>query len=92
MIRDLLSIVGGIVVGVVVYQILKEVVRAFRQGRRLAWVYARASGKRKPSLKWVLKSARNEFCSSYDWVTVSVWKVPHNPGKPIRRAWEFGRY
>jgi hypothetical protein len=87
MIRNILAMIGGAVVGVVIYQVAKEGVRAFRQGRRLAWVYARASGKRKPPLKWVLKSAVHEFCSSYDSTTVSVWKVPHNPGKPIRRAW-----
>lgn len=80
------ALIGIAVVGGVLYQILKEAVRAFRQGRRLAYVYARTQGDRKPPIRWILKSAMHDFCSSYDWTTVSSWKVPHNPSKPIRRS------
>jgi len=81
-----LALIGGAVVGTILYQILKEAVRAFRQGRRLAYVYARARGDRRPPAKWILKMAMHDFCSSYDWTTISSWKVPHNPSRPIRRA------
>lgn len=80
------ALIGAAVVAVILYQILKEAVRAFRQGRRLAYVYARRQGERRPPVRWIVKSAMNDFCSSYDWTTVSSWKVPHNPSKPIRRA------
>lgn len=82
-----LALIGAIVVGIVLYQVLKEAVRAFRQGRRLAYVYARSQGDRRPPLRWIVKSAMNDFCSSYDWTTVSSWKLPHNPSQPIRRAY-----
>jgi hypothetical protein len=85
-IRDTLALIGGIVVGVVLYQFLKEAIRAFRQGRRLAYVYARSRGDRRPPLKWIFKLAAHDFCSSYTTTEISVWTVPHNPGKPIRRS------
>ncbi|NTF18049.1 hypothetical protein G6L37_06500 [Agrobacterium rubi] len=81
------ALIGGAVVGLLVYQLLKETVRAFRQGKRLAYVYARSRGERRPPLKWLWKMILHEFCSSYDWTTVSSWKVPHNPSQPIRRAY-----
>ena len=80
------AFIGGAMVGVLTYQVLKEAVRAFRQGRRLAYVYARSRGGRKPQAKWIWKMTLHDFCSSYDWTTVSSWKVPHDPSKPIRRA------
>jgi uncharacterized membrane-anchored protein YhcB (DUF1043 family) len=46
-IRDVLALIGGAVVGIVIYQVLKEAFRAFRQGRRLAYVYARTRGDRR---------------------------------------------
>jgi hypothetical protein len=85
-IRDVLALIGGAVVGIVIYQVLKEAFRAFRQGRRLAYVYARTRGDRRPPITWIFKAAMHDFCSSYDTTIISVWKVPHNPGKPIRRA------
>jgi hypothetical protein len=86
-----LALIGGTVVAIVLTGLFIEGRRAFRQGRRLAYVYARANGKRRPPLKWILKLAVHDFFSSYDTTTISVWKLPHNPSKPIRRAFYWYR-
>lgn len=88
---NIFALIGGTMVGVIVYQVVKEAVRAFWQGRRLAYVYARSRGDRRPPRKWILKMAMHDFCSSYDWTTISAWKVPHDPSKPVRRAFYFYR-
>ncbi len=81
-----LAIVGGVIIGRVTLDIVKELIRAVRQGKRVAAVAARYSGMRRITAKMWLKSAAREFCRSYDSLQIGVWIVPWNPSAPIKRA------
>jgi hypothetical protein len=83
------AIVGGVVIGKLVLDIAKEVIRTVRQGKRVAAVSARYSGIRRISAKMWLRAATREFYRSYDTLQIGMWVVPWNPNTPIRRSYHW---
>ena len=82
------AVIGAILVSLFLWQLVQELVRAFRQGRRLAYVYARARGDRKPPLKWIIFMAKGDILSSYGLFGLS--RGNDDPGTVRRIAYSGG--
>jgi hypothetical protein len=80
-----LAFVGGLVVGKVIWDVMRELIRAARQAMRIAHVVARANGRReKPSFGLWWSAFRHDFTSSYDSLVIRYVEMPRNPSRPMR--------
>lgn len=72
---------------------LWETQRAWRQSLRLYAIHLRRRGKDYKRLNLWNRECflifREELFSSYEYTTISIWKLPHNPSKPIRRMYYY---
>lgn len=82
-----LAFIGGLVVMALAHQMIAEVVRAVRQGHRIAATYARCQGRRDVGFRRWMACARGDFLSCYSELHVGVWVLPHDPRMTIRRKY-----
>lgn len=84
LVADLLMCVGSVVVATCVSLVLREAIRAVRQGLRVAAVATRIYSRRRPSLKEDWFAIKREFCRSYSSLIIGFVEIPHDPSKPLR--------
>ena len=85
MIALVLQFIGGLVVGIVTYQVLKELVRAFRQSQRVVTIATRKyTDRRKPTLKERWWGFKRELLRGYTTLEIHDIVIPHDPSQPIR--------
>lgn len=78
------SAIGLVAIALVVWPIVREIIRSFRQAMKLCHVYARLSGKDKFPIRWIWKCFVSELLGSYyDTVTIGPYKLDRNPSKRI---------
>ncbi len=81
------TITGLIFWAVILYSVLKEVVRAMRQSHRIATVHTRfTTERRKPTFKMWLRCFKAEFYSSYSQTRIGYIELDHNPNVKAK-AW-----
>lgn len=83
----LFAFIGAGVVAFFAWGLIAEVVRAARQGGRIAmvqWRLQQRSG-RLP-LRWRWAGFKQDFFSSYDRLSIGHFELDHDPSKPARRS------
>jgi len=80
-----LAVVGAVVPACIVIGFAREVIRAGRQGWRIARV-VRYLDRKRPSLSDWLRCSLKEVGSGYSTVRIGIFDIPHNPSERIRRA------
>jgi hypothetical protein len=84
----LFTVVGVFVSGYFGVTIIAEVVRAIRQGHRIATVHTRlTTPRRKTSMKMWWRAIKLEFFDSYSEKGIWRYRIPHDPNKPIYKGW-----
>lgn len=82
-----LAPIGGGVIGFFACDIASEVIRAARQGSRIAMVQWRLQRRygRLP-IRWRWEGFKQDLFSFYDTKTIGHFELDHDPSKPVRRA------
>jgi hypothetical protein len=83
----LMSGIGILVVGCLALVILDEVIRAARQGHRIATARARCKtygSTRKPTWRLWWVCAKYDFFNTYSEMIIGPYVLPYDPKKPAR--------
>lgn len=83
-----LALIGALVVATVARTVLAEVIRAARQGSRIAQVQWRLQhNEGRAPLKWRWVGFKQDFGRYYSSLEIGHFELDHDPSKPARQAW-----
>ena len=86
------SALGGCVVGLFIYVLQQELIRALKQSHRIATVIARLDGIDKITYKnWFLRF-KEEMFSSYSTISIECYELDHNPKIKAKRRYKYEGY